>query len=178
MIGQWGRNQRRWRCETARDASAPRSDAELLGALRRGSRDALSRLYDRYSPFVFTLARLAQPAEAEELTEEVFLDLWRRRDHLRAASPLSATLIALTLDDAGSLDAGGGAGSPRLSGNAGKTLAPFTRLPAPAREVLLLTCLGGLGTREIAVALGISEASVSRIFTAGMKQVREVEHAP
>ncbi len=178
MIGQWGRNQRRWRCETARDASAPQSDADLLAALRRNSSDALSRLYDRYSPFVFTLARLAQPAQAEELTEGVFLELWRRRDQLRAASPLSDTLLALTLDDAGSFDIGGSAAPPRLSGNAAKTLAPFTRLQAPAREVLLLACLGGLRTREIAVALGISEASVSRIFTAGMEQVREVGRAP
>ncbi len=146
--------------------------------LRGNSSDALARLYDRYSPFVFTLARLMQPTGAEEITETVFLELWRRRDHLRSASPLADTLIDLTLDCASNWDGGMGPAWLQRSSSAATTLAPFSHLTAPARQVLLLAIVGGLGTREIAAALDISSAAVTKILTAGMEQVREAGRAP
>ena len=56
-------------------------DAELVQQLRRGqSSAALRLLYQRYSGLVYTLAlrMLKRPSEAEDLTQEVFLNFWKQ----------------------------------------------------------------------------------------------------
>jgi RNA polymerase sigma-70 factor (ECF subfamily) len=55
------------------------SDAELIHYLRAGQSNALQVLYGRYSKLVYTLAlrMLKQSAEAEDLTQEVFLTFWK-----------------------------------------------------------------------------------------------------
>lgn len=56
------------------------SDAELVQSLRTGNQKALGLLYDRYGGLVYTLALriLNQPQEAEDLTQEVFLNFWKQ----------------------------------------------------------------------------------------------------
>ena len=55
-------------------------DAALVARLAQGDGDALEVLYDRYSRVVysFSLRMLADVSSAEELTQEVFLRLWRQ----------------------------------------------------------------------------------------------------
>ena len=55
-------------------------DAALVARLAKGDGDALEVLYDRYSRVVysFSLRMLADVSSAEELTQEVFLRLWRQ----------------------------------------------------------------------------------------------------
>jgi RNA polymerase sigma-70 factor (ECF subfamily) len=63
----------------AEDSKTP-SDEELIQALRQSDQRALGVLYDRYSAVVFRLGLrvLQQTREAEDLTQEVFLYLWRQ----------------------------------------------------------------------------------------------------
>lgn len=58
------------------------TDELLLGLIREGDEIALSRLYDRKSRFVFSLAYnlLGNKDDAEEITEEVFFRLWEKAD--------------------------------------------------------------------------------------------------
>ncbi len=58
----------------------PGDDRELLHRLRRGDEAALSQLYDRYSGVVLALLLriVGSRAEAEDLLQEVFLQVWRR----------------------------------------------------------------------------------------------------
>jgi RNA polymerase sigma-70 factor, ECF subfamily len=58
---------------------ANESDLEVLTALRQGDTNALGIIYDRYGAAVYRLAlrMLANPTEAEDLTQEVFLAFWR-----------------------------------------------------------------------------------------------------
>ena len=53
------------------------SDAELIKALKGGRINALGELYDRYAGLVYSLALriLANPNDAEDLTQEVFIHL-------------------------------------------------------------------------------------------------------
>ncbi len=63
------------------------SDAALMDQLVRREQGALERLYDRYSRAVYSLVlRIVQtPASAEEILQDVFLQLWRTAHRYQAA---------------------------------------------------------------------------------------------
>ena len=56
-----------------------RSDEDLLDEVARGSRDAFDQLYDRYGGQVYGVVRkvLRDPARSEEVTQEIFVEIWR-----------------------------------------------------------------------------------------------------
>lgn len=74
------------------------SDAELFRAMTTGQTSALGILYDRYSSLVYRLALriLANPQEAEDLTQEIFLTLWRSGTYDSTRGSLSSFLTTLT----------------------------------------------------------------------------------
>lgn len=55
------------------------SDKELVSRVRAGGQDAMGALYDRYSPLVYAVGMrvLADTAAAEDVLQEVFMQLWR-----------------------------------------------------------------------------------------------------
>src|SRR5215475_8467849 len=55
------------------------SDAALVSSVRSGNEDAMAELYDRYSSVVYAVALrvLGNAAAAEDVLQEVFLQLWR-----------------------------------------------------------------------------------------------------
>ena len=55
------------------------SDKELVSRVRAGDQNAMGALYDRYSPLVYAvgLRVLADTAAAEDVLQEVFMQLWR-----------------------------------------------------------------------------------------------------
>ena len=57
-----------------------RSDLELLALIGRSDKDALAALYERYGRRVFSLAVriLSDSVTSEEVTQDVFLSIWRR----------------------------------------------------------------------------------------------------
>ena len=58
----------------------------LLEQSARGDRDAFAALYDETSALVYGIALrvVRDPARAEEITQEVFLEVWRRAARYRA----------------------------------------------------------------------------------------------
>ena len=60
--------------------SAKESDVELLHAIARGDEGALARLYDAYRVILFGLLVriLNSREEAEDILQEVFVQVWRR----------------------------------------------------------------------------------------------------
>lgn len=77
-------------------ASAP--DLDLLVALAEGQVNALGILYDRYARLVYSLAfRILENAEeAEDITQDVFLTLWRRNTYNPERGSLSSFLTTMT----------------------------------------------------------------------------------
>lgn len=74
------------------------SDAALMEQLTRRVPDALEILYDRHSRAVYSLAlRIAQQAaSAEEIVQDVFLQLWRNARRYQASrGPLEPWLLTL-----------------------------------------------------------------------------------
>ncbi|NEZ57857.1 sigma-70 family RNA polymerase sigma factor, partial [Adonisia turfae] len=82
--------------ETA-TSDAISSDADLLASLRAGQVEALRMLYQRYGRLVYTLSRriLHSDEEAEEITQDVFLTLWRKDAYQATRGSLSRYLVVL-----------------------------------------------------------------------------------
>src|SRR6516164_8247636 len=57
-------------------------DATLLAQVRRGDEHAMAMLFDRYSKVVYSVALrvLRDPSSAEDILQEVFMQLWRNPD--------------------------------------------------------------------------------------------------
>ncbi|MEB3310263.1 MAG: sigma-70 family RNA polymerase sigma factor [Snowella sp.] len=74
------------------------TDAEVYFALVAGEVPALGILYERYGEVVyrFALRILNNPQEAEDLTQEVFLTLWRNQSYDPKRGSLLAFLNTLT----------------------------------------------------------------------------------
>ncbi len=85
-------------------AGAPASiaeDAALVEAARGGDDRALAAIYRRFRPRVFSVvARLVGAAEAEEVTQEVFLRAFRGLDRFRAEAQLSTWLYRIAVNAA------------------------------------------------------------------------------
>src|SRR5579862_330335 len=62
-------------------------DMRLVARIRAGDQPAMSELYDRYSRVVYAVAlRILQNAQAaEDLLQDVFLQLWRNPDAFDAS---------------------------------------------------------------------------------------------
>jgi RNA polymerase sigma-70 factor (ECF subfamily) len=57
-------------------------DAMLVSAIRSGDEQAMAQLYERYSPIVYSVALrvLGDTGAAEDVLQEVFMQLWRSPD--------------------------------------------------------------------------------------------------
>lgn len=65
-----------------------RSDAQLWDGVLAADGDAFAALYDRYADVVHrVIARRVGPAEAPDLTAEVFVRAWAKRSQIRLADP-------------------------------------------------------------------------------------------
>jgi RNA polymerase sigma-70 factor, ECF subfamily len=62
-------------------------DSSLLALVQSGGEQAMASLYDRYSKLVYSVALrvLRDPAAAEDVLQEVFMQLWRNPDSFTAA---------------------------------------------------------------------------------------------
>ncbi|MBW4520065.1 MAG: sigma-70 family RNA polymerase sigma factor [Scytolyngbya sp. HA4215-MV1] len=74
------------------------SDIDLFNALRSGQASALRVLYDRYARLVFSLAFkiLGNSEEAEDITQEIFLKLWRQDKYNPSRGSLGSFLTTMT----------------------------------------------------------------------------------
>ena len=63
------------------------TDATLVLGIRSGNEQAMAQLYDQYSPIVYSVALrvLGDPSAAEDVLQEVFMQLWRMPDSFDAS---------------------------------------------------------------------------------------------
>src|ERR1700728_2133190 len=57
-------------------------DAALLALVRTGDEPAMATLFDRYSKVVYSVALrvLRDPAAAEDVLQDIFMQIWRKPD--------------------------------------------------------------------------------------------------
>ena len=169
---------------SAPDSSqAPQSDEELMIAFSRGQTDAFSALFTRYKQplFGFFRRRVANPAQAEELTQETFLALLRAAARYQPSALFRTYLYAIGFKILSAYRRKAAfraaflgeqpPGREPATNNAIETQALMRqavgRLERLDREVLLLREFEQLSYAEIAELLGLPLNTVrSRLFRA------------
>src|SRR6201998_3484416 len=87
--------------EPIRQSPMPRGDAaddmRLVARIRAGDQQAMSELYDRYAKVVYAVALrvLQDAAAAEDVLQDVFLQLWRNPDAFDASRGSLAAWLAV-----------------------------------------------------------------------------------
>jgi RNA polymerase sigma-70 factor (ECF subfamily) len=168
-------------------------ESELLTRLRAGDEDAYSTIFrEHYPALVVNATRLlGERALAEEIAQDVLLELWRRRETLALTGPVRAYLHSATrnralnrLREARTAQRGeiyikgpseaAPADARAISSELAKAVtAAIGSLSDPQREVFEMSRARGLTYNEIAAVLGISVKSVEARMGRALKQLRE-----
>lgn len=173
------------------------SDTELVNALRAGQVEALGNLYDRYASLVYGLALkiLTNPQEAEDLTQEVFLTLWRRDSYNPARGSLSSFLTTMTRSRCidkirargsqtrflqrwqGAIKTDVAIASPleqaSLQERSHRVKTALAQLPEAERQVLEIAYFEGLSQSEIAKRLDTPLGTVKTRCRQGLLKLRQ-----
>ncbi|MEV5431560.1 sigma-70 family RNA polymerase sigma factor [Streptomyces sp. NPDC052701] len=176
-----------------RPPEEPLTDEDLARGLAAGDPACLAAAYDRWSALVHTLARrsLGDAAEAEDVTQQVFLGVWRGRagyrpergtvggwivgiTRHRIADALSArTRRCDLLAAAGSdLVLADSAASPEAVLDRALVRQELARLPAPQRQVLHLAFYEDLSQTQIAERTGWPLGTVKSHARRGLRRLR------
>jgi RNA polymerase sigma-70 factor (ECF subfamily) len=175
-------------------------DEDLVGRLLSRDERALERLYDRYGRAIYSLVlkMLRDPARAEEISQEVFLKLWRRPESYVAGRGAFATwLLSVAhhraidelrtrrheiyplgdddnpprelIDDGSDLADAAGLREQRVA-----VRSALATLPASQRQAIELAYFAGLTQREIADRLGEPLGTVKTRVRLAMQKLRLV----
>ena len=176
---------------------AQTSDIELLHAIARSDEGALTALYDRYRLILFGLLVriLNSREEAEDVLQEVFLQVWRRAADFneergrpftwlvtltrsRAIDRLRVLAARQRLSDSAALDVNTEASdavADTLHAEQREIIAQaLASLPAEQRRTLKLAYFEGLTQSEIAARLDSPLGTVKTRMRAGMMTLREL----
>lgn len=165
------------------------ADSELVRRIAEGDRLALATLYDRHASALVGLGVriLRARREAEDITHDVFLEVWKRA-HSYDPTRASVRGWLCLMMRCRSLDRRKSAAfslssplehDPRIDGASPEGLldgARVTRaladLPEAQREVLVLGYFEGLSSSEIAAELSLPIGTVKSRVAAGLRSLR------
>jgi RNA polymerase sigma-70 factor, ECF subfamily len=170
----------------------------LIRQVANQDRDAFSQLYDRFSTLVFTLAMrmLKARSDAEDLLQEVFVQVWRQAqsysaergspeawivniarsraiDKIRSIRRRERSLV-LTDDpsraeSSDNVESSAAESETRLAMN-----SALANLPEAQRKVLELAYFAGLTQTEIATRLAEPLGTVKTRMRSGIQRLREM----
>jgi RNA polymerase sigma-70 factor (ECF subfamily) len=176
----------------------PTIAVQLIEKVANQDRDAFSQLYDRFSTLVFTLAlrMLRVRSDAEDLLQEVFVQVWRQAQNYSAArgSP-EAWIINIArsraidkirsirrmeknfvlTDDPARAESGENVEASAAESEAKLTMnSALANLPEAQRKVLELAYFDGLTQTEIAEHLAEPLGTVKTRMRSGIQRLREM----
>jgi RNA polymerase sigma-70 factor, ECF subfamily len=168
-------------------------EREMIAGIRDGREAAMAQLYDRYSGIVYSVALrvLGDTGAAEDVMQEIFMQLWRKPesfdanrgslaawlaviarhraiDALRKRKPetdISDVVIALDLD---------------LEAEAGRKIAiekvrgALASMPADQRKAVELAFFEGLTHSEVAARTGEPLGTVKTRIRSALQTLRKV----
>jgi RNA polymerase sigma-70 factor (ECF subfamily) len=76
----------------------PYTDEQLMESLRSGDPGAFTEIYERYwdKLLIYVMRVIRQQSDAEDIIQELFVSIWRRREDLRIEHHLSTYLYNST----------------------------------------------------------------------------------
>lgn len=167
-------------------------DASLLAELQSGNQPAMATLYDRYSRLVYSVALrvLREPTAAEDVLQEVFMQLWRNPDSFTAArGALGAWLAvvarnrsidvlrrrrtATSVDDLPLVAPGNLADEAERNTLMQRARASIQQLPREQRKTLEMAFFDGLTHSEIAEMTGDPLGTVKTRIRTALLSVRK-----
>lgn len=175
------------------DATGREDEAALLLRYAAGDRAAAAALVARLAPMALSLARrlLGDPAEAEDVTQEAMLRLWKIApdwdpDRARVSTWLYRVVVNLCTDRRrrrrpepmdvlpdladGALPA---VAQMQVQARVDALQAALAELPERQRIAVVLRDIDGLANPEIATILGISVEAVESLAARGRRALRE-----
>lgn len=180
--------------EAARKAN---EETALVVRVANGDQSALGELYDRYVGLLHALSRrvLGDVSDAEEVLQEVFLQVWnqasrydtsrssvstwlvlitrsRSIDRLRSRQVKERTLAGLKHEKTTTHTSPEGTKAVLLSQRRRRLHIELAELPAEQRQVLELAFFRGMTQSEIAESTGIPLGTVKTRTLLAMKKMR------
>lgn len=174
------------------EAKAKPDDSSLIVAIRNGDERAMTELYDRYSGIVYSVALrvLGDTGAAEDVLQEVFMQLWRNPglfdssrgnlapwlaviarnraiDSLRKRRPetdIEDVVVSVESDMAGEAD---------RSIAMGKVRSVLSGMPAAQRSALEMAYFEGLSHSEISAKTGEPLGTIKTRIRAGLLMLRK-----
>ena len=172
-------------------------DVQLLKAVARGDQEALAQLYDQYRVILFGLLMriLTDREEAEDVLQEVFMQVWRRArdfdenrgkpftwlvtlarsrgiDRLRSLGARERVAVAATRE--ASEESSDAASDAFRSEQQQLVRSALAQLPEEQKRPLVLAYFDGLTQTEIAEKLGAPLGTVKTRMRTGMGKLREI----
>ena len=170
----------------------------LIQQVAKQDRDAFSQLYDRFSTLVFTLAMrmLKARSDAEDLLQEVFVQVWRQAqnysaergspeawiiniarsraiDKIRSIRRMQKSFVhtddPARAESLENVESSAAESETRLTMN-----SALANLPDPQRKVLELAYFDGLTQNEIADRLAEPLGTVKTRMRSGIQKLREI----
>lgn len=179
------------------------NDETLIGQVQQQDQVAFAQLYDRYAQTVFALAaHLLGVNDAEEVTQEIFLRLWRhakrfdvergrfrpwfmmlarRRilDELKSRSNAQRMIVLEEIEQllANYADSRIPRVDPMMEQlwtqqRTDAMQQALHNLPAEQRHALIMAYFGGLSQSEIAAELGLPHGTVKKRIRLGLQKLR------
>ena len=176
----------------------PTPAVHLIQQVANQDRDAFSQLYDRFSTLVFTLAMrmLRVRSDAEDLLQEVFVQVWRQAqgysaergspeawiiniarsraiDKIRSIRRMEKSFV-LT-DDPARAESSDNVESSAAESEARLTMSnALANLPEAQRKVLELAYFDGLTQTEIADRLAEPLGTIKTRMRSGIQRLRDM----
>ncbi len=167
-------------------------DEQLLLLLKNNDEGAFTELYIRYWDKLFTIAarKLGNPSEAEEIIQDIFLDLWNRRTTLQINSAVKSYLAVavkyrvinllahkyqvLRFEKEINKNEADYSTTQWLSFEElqERLAALVAQLPEKCRIVFTLSRNEGLSQKQIASRLGIAEKTVESHLSKALRDLR------
>lgn len=172
----------------------PNVEKHLVKGLRDGRKEAFDAVYEIYGKrlLAYCVGQVGCSEDAEDIVQEVFLSLWRTRSELKDVdslrpllftsarnriinlwkSRLNSNLYSDYIAEIREKDTASGSAGMEYREFERMVMKEIDKLPPTQRNVVRLSRMENLDTKEIAERLHLSVQTVKNALSTGLKSLR------